>query len=316
MRQIEVHVGFVLLLGFVLFLHAAAVPNEPQNAGAESGHLDTVELQRKAESALARVQQNDVGEGIVDATSYIELAAHVDPRRAIPALEAYFARSHESDLRNEIASVLVSLGDEDPQYWNLILRQAESALSEDSPDPFGGEEGGGPVSTCSSEALLNWAKNRNLTSDEACKEATRGIAEKFLPLADSGDRRAVPVLQKALKARNSLMQVMGSRGLVLIGHRDAITLVIEAIERAPQHQARVLADGLIESDDPRAESVVRQYMPDINFPEARQFHNFERKTPNGGVLFSRASKSTSGWVVGNSKKDNDWAIGEHRDITR
>jgi len=36
---------------------------------------DSVELQRKAEAALERVQRNDVGYGIVDATSYIEMAA-------------------------------------------------------------------------------------------------------------------------------------------------------------------------------------------------------------------------------------------------
>lgn len=271
MRRNRVYLGFVLFLGFVLRLHAASGPNEPQNAGAESGRLDTVELQRKAESALARIQRNDVGEGIVDATYYIELAAHVEPRQAIPALEAYFARSHESDFRNEIASVLVSLGDEDPQYWNLVLRQAQSVLSEDSPDPFGGEQGGGPTSPCRSEAFLKWAKDHNLSRDKACKEATLGIGEKFRPLADTGDRRGMPVLENALKARNSLIQRMAAQGLVLIGHRDAITLVIEAIERAPQDQARALADRLIESDDSRAEAVIHQYMPDVNFLEARQF---------------------------------------------
>lgn len=75
----------------------------------------------RVESALDRVQRNDVGQGIVDATAYVELAAHVEPNRAIPVLEAYFAHSHEPDLRSEIASVLVSLGDEDSQFWNLIL---------------------------------------------------------------------------------------------------------------------------------------------------------------------------------------------------
>lgn len=270
MRRNRFCVSFVLL-GFVLRLHAISGPNEAQNAGAESGHHDTVDLQRKAESALVRVQQNDVGQGIVDATYYIELAAHVEPRRSIPALEAFFARSHESDLRNEIASVLVSLGDEDPQYWNLILHLAQSALSEDSPDPFGSEQGGDPTSPCGTGAFLQWAKDHNLSPDKACKEATLGIAEKFRPLAETGDRRGMPVLQSALKARNPLIQMTAAHGLVLIGHRDAITLVLEAIERAPQNEARTLADILIESDDSRAESVIHQYMPDVNFLEAHQF---------------------------------------------
>jgi hypothetical protein len=65
--------------------------------------------------------------------------------------------------------------------------------------------------------------------------------------------------------------MMAAHGLVLTGDRDAITLVIEAIEHAPQDQARALADNLIESDDSRAQSVVHQYLPDVNFPEAHQF---------------------------------------------
>src|SRR5579862_2834374 len=102
-------------------MRTAVCQNEPQTAGTESsGYLSASELQRKAEFALDHIQRNDVGDGIVDASSYIEWAAHVEPQRAIPVLESYFTRSHESDLRSEIASVLVSLGDGDPQYWSLI----------------------------------------------------------------------------------------------------------------------------------------------------------------------------------------------------
>ena len=269
----RIHFGHVLSFGIVLVLLAAAGPNESQIAGTESSdHLDAVDLQRKAESALGRVQQDDVGVGIVDATYYIELAAHLEPRRAIPVLESYFARSHEPELRSEIASVLVSLGDKDPQFWKLILDQAQAVLSEDPPDPFEMGQAGESSAPCSSEALLNWAKSRNLSLEEACREASLGIA-RIRPLVDSGDRRVIPVLQGALKSRNRFIQMMAAQGLVLTGDRDAITLVIEAIELAPQDRAGALAESLIESDDPRAQSVLHQYLPDINFPEAHQFRS-------------------------------------------
>jgi hypothetical protein len=272
MKRIPFSVGYVLSLGIVVVSWTGAGPNEAQVAGIRSSkHLDAGDLQREAESALGRVQENEVGQGIVDATYYIELAAHVEPRRAIPSLEAYFARSHESDLRSEIASVLVSLGDEDPQFWSLIVNQARAALGEDPPDPFEIGQASGSSASCSSEAFLKWAKSHNLTPDEACKEATLGFGEKLRPLADSGDRRVIPILQKALKSRSRLIQMMAVHGLVLTGDRDAITLVIEAIEHSPQDQARDLADNLIESDDPRAQSVLHDYSPDVNFPEAHQF---------------------------------------------
>jgi hypothetical protein len=40
---------------------------------------------------------------------------------------------------------------------------------------------------------------------------------------------------------------------------------------SPQDQAQFLADYLIDSDDPRAQLVVHQFLPEINFPEAHQF---------------------------------------------
>ncbi len=272
MSRIHSSLGCALSLGIVFALLPTAGASEAQVAGTESSHhLDAVDLQRKSESALDRVQRNDVGQGIVDATSYIELAAHVEPSRAIPVFEAYFARSREPDLRSEVASVLVSLGDDDPQFWNLILKQAQAALSEDPPDPFEMGKAGDSSAPCLSQAFLKWEKSRSLSHEEACKQASFAIPQQLRPLADCGDRRVIPILQQALKSRNPFIQALAARGLVLTGDRDAVTLIIETIEHAPQDRAETLADSLIESDDPRAESVVRQYKPDINFSEAHQF---------------------------------------------
>jgi hypothetical protein len=272
MSRIHSSLGSFLSLGILFVLFATAGPNEAQVAGTKSSdHLDAVDLQSKSESALDRVQRNDVGRGIVDANSYIELAAHVEPSRAIPVLEAYFAGSHEPDLRSEVASVLVSLGDEDPQFWNLILNQAQAALSEDPADPYEMGKAGESSAPCSSEAFLKWEKSRSLSHEEACKKALFAIPQQLRPLADCGDRRVIPILQQALKSRNRFIQALAVHGLVLTGDRDALTLVIETIEHAPQDRAGDLADSLIESDDPRAESVVRQYNPDTNFSAAHQF---------------------------------------------
>lgn len=272
MSRVHSSHGCFLSLGIVFVLLATIGPIEAQVAGTKSSdHLDAVDLQRKSEAALDRVERNDVGQGIVDATSYIELAAHVEPSRAIPVLEAYFARSKEPELRSEVASVLVSLGDEDPQFWNLILKQAQAALSEDPPDPFEMGKAGDSSAPCSSESFLSWEKSRNLSHEEACKEASFDIPQLVRPLAESGDWRVIPVLQPALKSRNRFIQVMAVHGLILTGDKDAVTLVIEAIEHAPEDRVKDLADSLIESDDPRAESVLHQYLPDVNYRDAHQF---------------------------------------------
>ena len=215
MRRTAFSATYVLSLGFVLVLCVAG-----QIVGTQSSdHVDAVDLERKAESALERVQRNDVGVGIVDATEYIEWAAHVEPRRAIPVLGAYFVRSREPDLRNEIASVLVSLGDEDPQFWNLILNEAKAALREDPPNPFEIKRAGETSVPCSSEAFLVWAKNRNLSLEEARTEVTVGLPQRLRPLANSGGPRVIPILREALKSRNPMIQVIAAHGLVLTGDR-------------------------------------------------------------------------------------------------
>ena len=272
MRRNPLCVGCILSLGILVALLAASRSSESQSAGTEpSDRPDAVDLQRNAESALDRIQRNDVGQGIVDATYYIEQAAHVEAARAIPVLETYFAQSHELDLRSEIASVLVSLGDRDPQFWKLISNQAKAALTEDPPDPFEMGPAGESSVPCSSVNFLNWAKSRNLSLEVACQEASIGIPQRVHPLADSGDRRGIPILQQALHSHDPLIVLLAAHGLVVTGDSDATTLVIEAIEHAPKDQARNLAQSLIESDDPRAPSVLHQYWPDVNYREAHQF---------------------------------------------
>ena len=258
-------VGSVYTLALTLGVSVSA-------AQAPSDHPDDVQLRRSAETALEKIQRNDVGQGIVDATYYVELAAHVEPERAIPVLEAYFARAREAELRSEIASVLVSLGDKDPKYFDLILQEARSAVDADPPDPFVRRVGSNSQMPCTSDDFLDWAKKRSLSSEIACRQAASEIPQKLRALADSGDLRGIPELEKALRAKSSLIRGLAAQGLVLTGDREAVTSVIEAVAHAPKDEARNLAQTLIESDDPRAESVVHQYVPEINFREAHEFH--------------------------------------------
>lgn len=240
---------------------------------AASQSFESLDPSAKAEVALDRVRRGDVGTGIVDATSYIEWAAHVDPGRVVPVLEAYFARTGEADFRSEIASVLVSLGDTDPRFWNLILEQAEAAIASDPPSPFAIDSGSGSDQPCSSSEFRTWAEGHDLALEEACNQAAYVLPAKLLPLAQTGDPRTIPILRKALDARRWLIQTVAAHGLILSSDPDAVRLILAAIQHAAPFQAHSLADLLIESDDPRAEAVVRQYLPDVNLAEARHFRD-------------------------------------------
>src|SRR5690348_9617096 len=82
--------------------------------------------------ALARLDRDDVGYGPVDALSFAEVAAQAPPEKAIPAIERFYEK-HKDDpdtsdegvppLRDELASLLVQLGDPNPLYWNLLVSE-------------------------------------------------------------------------------------------------------------------------------------------------------------------------------------------------
>ena len=262
-----------LWLGLLIFVHwgrAQTTLKKPAPTSTTPNSFESQDLPHQAEIALDRIQHNDVGTGIVDATQYIELSAHADSKRVIPVLEAYFAKADEQDLRNEIASVLVSIGDPDPRFWGLILAQAESALADDSPDPFA-QNAAGKSAPCSSPEFLTWAQAKKLSPKAACRHAAVTVSQELLPLADSGDPRSIPVLRRALEARNTAIRAVAVKGLVLARDRDSIPLIVQLIRQAPPFEAHALADTLIEFEDPLAEAVVHQYLPDINLDSARAF---------------------------------------------
>lgn len=131
---------------------------------------------------------------------------------AIPELKKQFAASQDEFTREAVAPALVNLGDKDPIYWDYLVREAIVAVDSDEPFPsgFGAD---GKVAPGLSPQFTAWAQTHNLTTEAAADLAMHNLPGKVLPLAETGDRRAIPLLRRALSSPHFLIQEMGAEGL-------------------------------------------------------------------------------------------------------
>jgi HEAT repeat protein len=217
--------------------------------------------------AVERVKHGNVGTGIVDASSYVEIIADAGAVQAIPSLKEWFSRSQDEEMKAELASALVRLRDPDNTYWDFLLQLAKPALESDAPSPFGDskENHGVPPE------FEAWAKAHKLSVEEAVA-AVLQLPIKLVPLAKTGDPRGIPLLRKALQSPNILIQTAGAAGLAKAQDKGAVSLVVEACKKAPTDlAAHFLADTLIYFDDPQAQSEFHHYFPDVDIHGAKQF---------------------------------------------
>lgn len=181
---------------------------------------------------------------------------------AIPDLKKQFAITKDEISKEAIASALVRFGvDQEGVYWDYLVKGALDAIENDVPYPNGFDSKGRLMPEPSPE-FTTWAKTYNLTTDAAEEAATRDLPSKVLYLAESRDRRAIPLLQRALSSPNFLIQASGAQGLAKLQDKPSIPLIIATCRRAPTDAAfTIAANSLARFDDPEAKSAAKEFMP-------------------------------------------------------
>jgi hypothetical protein len=179
---------------------------------------------------------------------------------AIPELKKQFAASQDEITREAVARALVKLGDKDPIYWDYLAREATVAVDSDEPFPsgFGAD---GKMAPGLSPQFTAWAKTHNLTTEAAADLATHDLPSKVMFLAWTGDRRAIPLLRRALSSPNFLIQEVGAEGLTDLQDKASIPFIIAACRNAPAEVASGLAEFLAEFDDTVAQRAAKEFPP-------------------------------------------------------
>jgi HEAT repeat protein len=128
-----------------------------------------------------------------------------------------------------------------------------------------------------SPELQAWADAHNVSANTAGIDSIYGFPGKLLYLGETGDPRGIPLLRRALQARDYAIVMAASKGLAQIQDKDSIPLIIAACRRAPSGYASEIARSLVYFDDPEAQSTVDKYMRKLDAQAARELRAHRRK---------------------------------------
>lgn len=231
----------------------------------------------RAAAAIARVQHDDLGNGPVDALSFVNVIADARAVQGVPVLEQFFGRTHDPEIKAGVASALVRLGDKDDSYWAYLVTLASPSLDNDVPDSTSALSA--RKESDISPELKAWASAHSLTVEAAVKLLVFDLPSHLVPLARTGDPRGIPLLRRALASPNTLVATIGAAGLAQAQDADSIPLIIAACKRPPPFWGASFADSLLFFDDPRAQRTFVDYYPDVNVAEAKKFRGYR---PWGG----------------------------------
>lgn len=247
-RILRLAAGIVFAFGPAVSWHSAGAQNPPDGGVFWMRDPASVPLVEQ------RLKKGDFG------PADLEVIALFEDATMTPLLEIRFAEASDPLLKGKIANVLVRLHDPDDRYWKYLEDAAEKVLSADPPDPMEFDADGKPKQDPPA-AVVAWAKSHNLPMSEAAEDLMFRQPTTIAFIADSNDPRALPLLHKALKARNFMIKNSGAEGLALLQDRDSIPQIIDACQRSPREEARALAQALAYFDDTNAQKAVDEFVP-------------------------------------------------------
>ena len=190
--------------------------------------------------------------------SYVDQVVRLaGPERAIPTLEDLFSRIQDLQTRDWIASTLVKIGDKNDTYWHFVTEQARESIESGAPD-FQIYDSEGAASGKPAPEFVAWAKAHNLTEESAEYESVFPIGI----LGATGDRRAIPLLRRALLVPNHMAESVAASALAMLKDKDSMPLIVEACKRAPSNAKSAIALSLLAFRDPEAQSAAEPFLPE------------------------------------------------------
>lgn len=204
--------------------------------------------------AISRVEKGDFGP--LD----IEIIARWRGVQAIPSLKSQFERSKDPIIKGKIANALVRLGEKNGPYWDYLVDQARQVLLDGPPTPFAYDTSGRAL-TGASKKLIEWAKKHDMSVQQASNSAVFDDPAAIAELGSSDDKRAIPILRRALSSKNDFIIIAAAQGLAELNDTNSVPEIIDACENAPKENASLIARSLVYFNDPAAQHAVDEYVP-------------------------------------------------------
>jgi hypothetical protein len=192
----------------------------------------------------------------------IALIASAGGDRAVPDLQAAFARSMTALNREALASALIRLGQKDPAYWLVLSKRAIEIVDSRAPCPLVYDANGKSVRGVVSPAFLEWAKSNNVSLHDALTEQTMMFPAELSLMAVTMDPRGIPILRKGLSSPNFGVQFVSAHGLAALQDSASILLIVQAARRAPSELQGGIARPLLFFVDDQAAGAADELIAD------------------------------------------------------
>ena len=186
----------------------------------------------------------------------------VTSHEAIPDLQKAFTDATNSLTKENIASVLVTLGNKDEVYWSVLFKRAQEIVDSKAPYPLVYDTSGKSIRGSFSPEFLEWVKTNNLSQDEALNDQIGTFPAELSLMATTGDPRGRPILRAGLSSPNYEVRAAAGEGLAMLQDKASIPLIIEAARKAPSEAEAWIARPLVSFGDPRARAAAEELIPD------------------------------------------------------
>ena len=195
----------------------------------------------------------------------------------VPSFQELFLKLTGKKPRQFLALALLKAGQKDEIYFEELARYARAAIASDAPESVEYDKEGNSIKDHLNPAFLRWCEDNQLLPQD-CKQAVTPHGFDVLLLGQTKDRRAVPILRKALTVANGGIVWAAVQGLAGMNDTASIPLIASSIKRFPPKIAPLIAAAMVDFDDPRVGPLLDHFVTDTKWRQELDESIRKRKT--------------------------------------
>ena len=194
-----------------------------------------------------------------------------------PQLRLLFDRlSNKADRQNLALKLLKRTGQS--EYFDEIAGYAQKVLTLGLPMSYVLGADGKPDRGNRNPAFDDWCLDRQIERSRCAQMVLDGGHDIAL-LAQTRDRRAIPLLRKALESEEPGIVVIATGGLAALKDTESIPQIAANLKRLPPDPLALTLIYLGDMDDPRVAPLIEAFVPDASRRRAILAEIANRRTP-------------------------------------
>jgi hypothetical protein len=175
--------------------------------------------------------------------------------------ERIFSLTRDTQQKERIASILLSLGVKDPIYFDYLTAEAKKILAHDHDIPWPEIYGDDEEPKYANPALNEWCEKHRMDFGAMDDVSKYEIPVAWYYLAAASDPRAYDLLIKGLNSPNLMIAGRAAQGLAMLQDPRAINVLIAAGRTAHGLARGLIAQSLLFFPDPKAQAAASEIAP-------------------------------------------------------